>query len=88
MKYVVSMDHRMQIIHRDVTNLKRGGWSGRGHPPSMRAQMPCESVEQLQLLEDEITESSVAYNDLVSIQRNRMYSVNFLSIERRYSVFR
>lgn len=69
MRYVVSMNKRMMQIQSDVKRLNTRVWGGggaNGIAPTMRSQIPCGSIEQLRLLEEELMESSAAYNDLVS----------------------
>ena len=69
MRYVVSMNKRMMQIQSDFKRLNTRVWGGggaNGTAPTMRSQIPCGSIEQLRLLEEELMESSAAYNDLVS----------------------
>ena len=68
MKYLVSMNERVMRIDRNVNKLNKHVWgpSGGAVPGrTMRLQIPCGSVEQLRVLEEELMESSASYNNLV-----------------------
>ena len=69
MRYMASMNRRMDMMHRDVKKLNQRAWAEpeqRQQRRTIRSQLPCETIDQLQLLEDAITENSAAYYDLVS----------------------
>ena len=66
LRYMASMDRRMQSMQSDMRRLNQKAWGEEPPRKTMKTQIPCESIDQLRIVEEEITDSAAAYKDLVS----------------------
>ena len=69
---MVSMDRRMQSMQSDIKRLNQRA-SGDEPRKSMRSQIPCESIDQLSLIEEELTENRLAFGELVSLIQSKCF---------------